>query len=142
MKKKGASAASANGPIDRIARNLGHRATIGSNLKNHGLRLLPMDHLLKAKMENQEVRAASANRPIDRVATHLGLRETIGSNLPNHGLRPPLQQIGNNPKATPGARSMAKASPPTNPGFGVTSIKPMATQLIGVSLTPIELGDH
>jgi hypothetical protein len=37
---------------------------------------------------------------------------------------------------------VAKASPPTKPSFGVTSIKPMATPQIGVSLTPIELGDH
>ena len=142
MEKKGASAASANGPIDRIVRTLGHRETTGSNLKNHGLRLLPMDNLIKAKMENKEVRAASANGMIDRVTTHLGLRATIGSNLPHHGLRPPLQQIGNSPKATPGARPMAKASPPTKPSFGATSIKPMATPQIGVSLTPIELGDQ
>ena len=142
MEKKGARVASANGPIARIARNLGHRATIGSNLKNRGLRILPTDNLLKAKMEKKAVRAASANGPIDRVATHLGPRATLGSNLPNHGLRPLLQQIGNSPKATPGARQMAKEKPQTNPGFGVTYIKPMATQLSGVSLTPIELGDH
>ena len=147
MAKKGASAASVNGPIARIARTLGHRATIGSNLQTHGLRLLSMDSLIKAKMANQEVRAASANGPLNRVATHLGLRATIGSNLTNHyllnhGLRPPLQQIGNNPKATPGARPLPKASPPTNRGFGVTSTKSMATQLIGVSLIPIELEDH
>ncbi len=89
MGKKGASAVSANGPIDRIVRTLGHRETIGSNLKNLGLCLLPMDNLIKAKMENKEVRAASANGMIDRVTTHLGLRATIGSNLPHHGLRPP-----------------------------------------------------
>jgi hypothetical protein len=93
MEKKGASEASANGPIDRIVRSLGHRGTIGSNLKNHGLRLLPMDNLIKAKMENKEVRAASANGLIDRVTTHLGLRATIGSNL-----RPPFSRLATAPR--------------------------------------------